>query len=111
MAGVESMSVGSRDDEDEVVDGRIIVRLPGDKKRRIVEAGGSTRVEGRALVSETLVGPGSGERGVFVGGRVPSGPSSMFAGRGTGGVSRGFGFGMEGYGYRGGGRGRGGHYY
>ena len=29
VAEVELMSVGSRDDEDEGVDGRIVVRLPG----------------------------------------------------------------------------------
>jgi len=32
VAGVELMSVGSRDDEDEIVDGRIVVRLPGVEK-------------------------------------------------------------------------------
>jgi len=40
VAEVESMSVGSGEDEDEVVDGRIVVRLPGDRKRRIAEADG-----------------------------------------------------------------------
>jgi len=37
VAGIEVMSVGSGDDEDGVVDGKIVVRLPGDRKRRIVE--------------------------------------------------------------------------
>jgi len=111
VAGVESMSVGSRDDEDEVIDGRIVVRLPGDRKRRIAEAGGGERVEEKALVRAILVGPRSVDRSGAVGGRVPSGPSSYFAGRGRGVVGRGFGFGMEGYGYGGRGRGRGGYYY
>jgi len=111
VAGVESMSVGSRDDEDEIVDGRIVVRLPRDRKRRIAEAGGGERVEEGALVRAIPVGPRSGDRSGVVGVGVPSGPSSYFSGRGRGVVGRGFGFGMEGYGYRGRGRGRGGHYY
>jgi len=111
VAGVESMSVGSRDDEDEIVDGRIVVRLPGDRKRRIAETGGDERVDEKALVRAIPVGPRSGEKKSVVGVRVPSGPSSMFVGRGRGGMGRGFGFGMEGYGYRDRGRGRGGYYY
>jgi len=111
VAGVESMSVGSRDDEDEVVNGRIVVRLPGNRKRRIAEAGGAERVEERTLVREAPVGPRSGVLVERVDEGVPRGPSSMFPGRGRGGTSRGFGFEMEGYGYRGRGRGRGGYYY
>jgi len=111
VAGVKSMSVGSERDEDEIVNGRIVVRLPGDRKRRITEAGGGDRVEEEALVRGTPVGPRSGVRSMGLGGRVPSGPSCMFQGRGRGGPSKGFGFGMEGYGYRGGGRGRAGYFY
>jgi len=111
VAGVESMSVGSGDDEDEVVNGRIVVRLPGDRKRRIAETEGEERVEEKALVRAIPVGPRSGDRRSVEGVRVLSGPSSYFVGRGRGVVERGFGFGMEGYGYRGRGRGRGGHYY
>jgi len=113
VAGVESMSVGSEEDEDEVIDGKIVVKLPGDRKRRIAEAGGEERVgvEERALVRAIPVGPRSGERVGGLSGGVPRGPSSVFQGRGRGGTSRGFGFGMEGYGYRGRGRGREGYYY
>jgi len=112
VARVESMSVGSEADEDEIVSGKIVVRLPGDRKRRIAEAGGEERVgvgEG-ALVRAIPVGPRPGVRVEGMGGGVPRGPSGMFQGRGRGGTSTGFGFGMEGYGYRGGGRGRGGYY-
>jgi len=111
VAGVESMSVGSEQDEDEVVDRWIVVRPPGDRKRRIAEAGGGERVEEVALVRAIPVGPRSGVREGGLGAGVPSGPSSMFSGRGRGGPSRGFGFGMEGYGYRRKGRGRGGYDY
>jgi len=113
VTGVESMSVGSEEDEDEVIDGKIVVRLPGDRKRRIAEAGGEERIveEEKSLVRAVLTGPRSGEQRGVVGGRVPGGPSSMFSGRGRGGTGRGFMFGMEDYGYRGGGRGRGGYYY
>jgi len=111
VAGVESISVGSEGDEDEVVNGRIVVRLPGDRKRRIADSQESERVGERSLVREDTVGPRAGVRvgGMSVG--MPGGPSSMFQGRGRGGPSRGFGFGMEGYGYRGRGRERGEHYY
>jgi len=111
VAGVELMSVGSRDDEDEIVNGRIVVRLPGDRTRRIAEAGGGEKVEEKTLVRAAPVSPRSGDRGGVVGVRVPSGPSNYFSGTGRGVVGTGFGFGMEGYGYRGRGRGRGGHYY
>ena len=112
MAGVESMSVGSGD-EDEVIDSKIVVRFPSDRKRRIAAACGEERIvdEEKSLVRAVLTGPRSGEQGGVVRRRVPSGPSSMFSGRGRGGTGRGFMFGMEGYGYRGGGRGRGGYYY
>jgi len=46
LAGVESMSVGLEVDEDEVVDGKIVVRLRGDKKRRITEVGGGEKGRG-----------------------------------------------------------------
>jgi len=108
---IESMSVGSRDDEDKVVDSRIVVRLPGNRKRRIAEAGGGEKAEEKALVRAIPVGPRSGEQSRFVGGRVHSGPSRGFMSRGRGGMGRGFGFGLEGYGYRGRGQGRGGYYY
>jgi len=111
VAGVESMSVGSEQDEDEVVEGRIVVRLPGDRKRRIAEADGGERGEEVALVRAIPVGPKSSMGRDGLGAGVPSGPSSMFAGRGRGGSSRGFGFGMEGYRYRREGRGRGGYDY
>jgi len=108
VAGVELMSVGSGDDEDEVIDGRIVVRQPGDRKRRIAEAGGSERVEEKALVRAIPVGPRSGERSGIVGGRVPSGPSSVFSGRGRGCMGRvlvlgwkGTGIGVEGEGEEG----------
>jgi len=112
VAGVESRSVGSEDDQDEVVDGKIAVRLLGHRKRRIAEAGGEERVkvEEKSLVRAIPVSPRSVEREVARG-RVPSGPASMFAGRGRGGMGRGFEFGLEGYGYRGRGRWRGGYYY
>jgi len=113
VAGVESMSVGSEADEDEVIGGKIVVRLPGDRKRRIREAGGEKRVgvEERALVRAIPVGPRSGVRIEGLGRGVPSGPSGVFLDKRRGGPGRGFGFGTEGYGYRGRGRGRGGYYY
>jgi len=111
VAGVESMSVGSRDDEDEVVNGRIIVRMPGDRKRRIAETGGGERVEEKALVREAPVGPRSGVRVEEVREGMPTGPSSMYVSRGRGEPDRGFGFGLEGYGYGGRGWGRGRYYY
>jgi len=43
--GVESMSVGLEDDEDEVVHSKIVVRLSGDTKIRIAETGEGERVE------------------------------------------------------------------
>ena len=79
VAGVEAMSVGSEEDEDEVIEGKIVVRLPGDRKRRMVEAGegeGIEEVEERTLVRAILVGPRSGVQGLGVGGRVLSGPSN-----------------------------------
>ena len=111
VAGIETMSVGSEVDEDEVVDGKIVVRLPGDRKRRIAEVGEEERVEEKALVRAIPVGPRSGDMSGGLGEGVPKGPSSMFVNRGRGGTSRGFGFGMEGYGYGGRGRGRGGYDY
>jgi len=107
MAGVESMSVGSEDDEDEVIDGKIVVRLPGDRKRRIAEAGEGERVEVEEgdVVRAIPVGPRSGVLRSVEGRRVPSGAASMWSGRGSAGVGKGFMFGMEGYGYMGGGRG------
>ena len=95
VAGVESMSVGSEEDEDKLVDSKIVVRLPGDRKRRIAETGGEERVEvgEKSLVRAIPVGPGSGEQRLVVEGRGPSGPSSMFSGRGRGSVGRGFMFG------------------
>jgi len=107
------MSVGLEGDEDEVIDSKIVVRLPGDRKKRIAEVGGEARVEvgEKSLVRLIPVGPRSGVLNVVVGGGVLSGPSSMFAGRGRGYVGRGFMFGLEGYGYRDEGRERGGHYY
>jgi len=104
------MSVGS--EEDQVVAGKIVVKLPGDRKWRIVAKGeGRVEVWECSLVKAIPVGPRSGVLGGVVSGRVPSGPSSMFAGRGRGVVGRGFGFGLESNEYRGGGRGRGGYYY
>jgi len=110
VAGIEAMSMGSEVDEDEVVNGKIVVRLPGDRKRRIAEAGGGDRVEEKALVRAIPVGPRSGVMSMRIGEGVPREPSGMF-GRGRGGTGRGFGFGMEGYGYRSRGRGRGGYSY
>ena len=91
VAGVESMSVGLEGDEDEVIDGKIVVKLPGDRKRRIAEAGGEARdrVEERGLVRAILVGPRSGVMGKEERGRVPSGPSVVWTGRGRGGRGRG----------------------
>jgi len=113
VAGVETMSVGSEEEEDEVIEDKIVVRLPGDRKRRIVDTGEGERVEvgESSLVRAIPVGPRSGEQSVVAGGRVPSRPSRSFTSRGRGGMGRGFGFGLEGYGYRGGERGRGGYYY
>jgi len=48
-AGVEAMSVGSEEDEDEVVNGKIVVRLLGDRKRRIVEEEETRKVEERLV--------------------------------------------------------------
>ena len=95
VAGVDSMSVGSEEDEDEIVNGTIVVRLPGERKRRITEAGGEERVgvKENGLVRAIPVGPGSGEQKAVASGRVPSRPSSMFAGRGRGGMEKGFRFG------------------
>ena len=45
VAEIEAMSVGSEMDEDEVVHGKIVVRLPGDWKRRIVELEEDREVE------------------------------------------------------------------
>ena len=45
------------------------------------------------MVRTIPVGPRSGEVRSVVGGRVPSGLSSMFAGRGRGGMNSGFGLG------------------
>jgi len=105
------MSVGSRDDKDEIIDRMIVVKLPGYRKSRIAETGGEERVEQRGLVRAIPVGPRSGERSSVVGeGEVRRGRSSMFSSRGRGGRGRGFMFGMEGYGYRGRGRGTGGYY-
>ena len=113
VAGEEAISVGLEDDEDKVIDGKIVVRLPGDRKRRIVEMDEEERavVGESSLVRAIPVGPRSVEQRLVVGERVPSGPSSMFAGRGRGGMGRGFGFGLDGYGYRSRGRGGGGYYY
>jgi len=44
VAGVEAMSVEEEEDEDEIVDGKIVVRLPGDRKRRVVGEGEEERV-------------------------------------------------------------------
>jgi len=79
VAGVESMSVGLEDDEDEVVGGKIVVRLPGDRKRTIAEAGEGERVEvGESSVVRAIpVGPRSGVMGRVEDRRVASGPTSM----------------------------------
>jgi len=113
VAGVETMSVGSEEDEDEVVDGKIVVRLPGDRKRRMVGEGEEERlgVEEVGLVRAIPVGPRSVVQSSGIGRGVPSGPSSWLPGRGRGGANRGFGFGEVGYGFRSDGRGRGGYHY
>ena len=110
VAGLDAVSVGS--EEDEVVDGKIVVKLPDDRKRRIVEEEEVRDVvEENSLIGAIPVGPRSGVERVVTGERGPSRPSNMFAGRGRDIRNRGFGFGMEGYGYRGRGRGREGYYY
>jgi len=88
VAGIEVMSVGSEDDEDKVVDSKIVVRLSGDRKRRIVEEEEGRRVEGageKGLVRAILVGPRLGVYGSSVGVRVPRRPSVYFS-RGRGGM-------------------------
>ena len=47
------MSVGEEDDEDEVVNGKIVVRLPRDRKRKIVEE----EEEETRKVEEKLIAP------------------------------------------------------
>jgi len=52
------MSVGSEGDEDEVVDCKIVVRLPEDRKRRIVEVEEEEKeVEGRGEILIAPLGP------------------------------------------------------
>ena len=88
VAGIEEMSVRSEEDEEEGVAGKIVVRLPGIRKRRIAALGGEERgdVVGKreTLVKAIPVGPRSGYLKAVVGGKVPSGPTSMFTERGRG---------------------------
>ena len=93
VAGIEAMSVGSEDDEDEVVDGKIVVRLRGDRKRGIVETGEGERVEEvgeGSLVRAIPVSPRSGVQGLVAGRRIPSRPSAYFS-RERGGMGMGWG--------------------
>ena len=91
MAGIEAMRVGSEENEDEVVDGKIVVRLPDDRKSRIVETGERDRVEvveEKSLVRMIPVSPRSEVQIAVVGERVRSGPSTYFT-KGRGGMGRG----------------------
>jgi len=80
VARVETMSVGWKMDKDEVIDNKRVVRLPGERNRRIVETGEGDRIgieEERGLVRAIPVTPRSGVQGMGVGRRVPSRLSNL----------------------------------
>jgi len=77
VAGVESRSVGSEEDKNEIVNSKIVVRLPGDRKRRIVVKEG-VRVEDTEI-ERVLIAP-LGPRAIRGGLIMKVGKELVFAG-------------------------------